>query len=79
MSEEKFSDKNIESKNTMKGKVKFFNVSKGFGFIVGDDEKEYFVHMTGLAPGVQLNENDEVSFEVVEGDRGPKAEQVTKE
>jgi CspA family cold shock protein len=62
----------------MKGKVKFFNVSKGFGFITGEDEKEYFVHMTGLEPGMRLDENDEVSFEVVEGERGPKAEQVKK-
>ncbi|MCF7798344.1 cold shock domain-containing protein [Candidatus Woesearchaeota archaeon] len=61
----------------MKGKVKFFNVSKGFGFIVGEDDKEYFVHMTGLTPGMKLNENDEVNFEVVEGERGPKAENVT--
>ncbi len=63
----------------MKGKVKFFNVSKGFGFVVGEDEKEYFIHMTGVAPGVRLDENDEVSFDVVEGDRGLKAENVTKE
>lgn len=63
----------------MKGKVKFFNVNKGFGFITGEDEKEYFVHMTALAPGVRLDENDDVTFEVVEGDRGLKAENVNKE
>ncbi len=62
----------------MDGKVKFFNVSKGFGFIAGDDGKEYFVHKSGLAEETELNENDEVTFEVVEGDRGPKADKVAK-
>jgi len=60
----------------MKGKVKFFNVNKGFGFIAGEDGKEYFVHMTGLQPGVMLRENDSVTFEVVSGERGPKADKV---
>ena len=60
----------------MKGTVKFFNKGKGFGFIAGEDGKEYFVHQTGLKEGVNLNENDSVTFDVVEGDRGPKAENV---
>ena len=60
----------------MEGKVKFFNRMKGFGFIAGDDDKEYFVHQSGLTEGTTINENDEVTFEVVEGDRGPKAEKV---
>ncbi|MBU0530539.1 MAG: cold shock domain-containing protein [Candidatus Aenigmatarchaeota archaeon] len=62
----------------MKGKVKFFNQTKGFGFISGDDGKEYFVHQTGLNEGVSIGENDEVSFDVEKGDRGPKAVNVTK-
>ncbi|USN45205.1 MAG: cold shock domain-containing protein [Candidatus Woesearchaeota archaeon] len=62
----------------MKGKVKFFDQTKGFGFIVSDDGKEYFVHQTGLEPGVSLNENDVVTFDVVDGDRGPKADHVKK-
>lgn len=63
----------------MKGKVKFFNVTKGFGFIVSDDGKEYFVHLTGLQPGIRLYENDSVTFDVEEGDRGPKAVNVAKD
>ncbi|MBL7100513.1 MAG: cold shock domain-containing protein [Nanoarchaeota archaeon] len=62
----------------MEGKVKFFNTRKGFGFIQGDDGQEYFVHQTGLAEGVTLNENDSVTFDVEEGDKGPKAVNVTK-
>jgi len=62
----------------MNGTVKFFNERKGFGFIAGEDGKEYFVHTTGLAEGTQLNENDAVTFDVEEGDRGPKAVNVAK-
>ena len=60
----------------MKGTVKFFNERKGFGFIAGEDGKEYFVHQTGLQEGVTLHENDSVEFDVEEGDRGPKAVNV---
>ncbi|MBN1793203.1 cold shock domain-containing protein [Candidatus Woesearchaeota archaeon] len=60
----------------MKGRVKFFNQSKGFGFVAAEDGKEYFVHVTGLKEGVSLKDNDAVSFEIEQGDRGPKAVQV---
>lgn len=60
----------------MEGKVKFFNHSKKFGFIAAQDGQEYFVHQSGIQEGTTLNENDEVTFEVVQGDRGPKAEKV---
>ena len=60
------------------GTVKFYNEMKQFGFIAGDDGKEYFVHVTGLTPGTNIKEGDKVKFEVVQGDRGPKAEQVEK-
>ena len=63
----------------MKGNVKFFNDMKGFGFIAGEDGKEYFVHQTGLKEGVTLHENDAVTFDVEEGDKGPKAVNVAKE
>ena len=63
----------------MKGTVKFFNRMKGFGFIAGEDGKEYFVHQSALQEGVILNENDAVTFDVEQGDRGPKAVNVSKE
>jgi len=62
----------------MKGTVKFFNRSKGFGFIAGEDGQEYFVHQSALGEGVFLNENDAVTFDVEQGDRGPKAVNVQK-
>ncbi|MEM4272215.1 MAG: cold shock domain-containing protein [Candidatus Bilamarchaeaceae archaeon] len=58
------------------GRVKFFNASKRFGFISGDDGKEYFVHESGLKAGTRIREGDRVKFEIVQGDRGPKAEKV---
>ena len=61
----------------MKGKVKFFNRDKRFGFILGEDGKEYFVHSSGLNEGVTIAEDDEVVFEVEQGDRGPKAAKVS--
>ncbi len=63
----------------MKGKVKFFNESKGFGFIAGDDGNDYFVHISGLSEGAKIADDDSVTFDVVEGDRGPKAENVKQE
>ncbi|MBK6643932.1 MAG: cold shock domain-containing protein [Bacteroidia bacterium] len=59
------------------GKVKFFNESKGFGFIVDDDSKqEIFVHVSGLVDKVR--ENDLVSFEMQDGKKGPNAVNVKK-
>ncbi len=57
------------------GKVKFFNESKGFGFIKENGtEKEYFVHVTGIVD--KIRENDEVTFEVIDGKKGPTATNV---
>ena len=64
--------------NMVEGTVKFFNGMKHFGFIAGDDGKEYFVHASGLKEGTSITEGDKVSFKVVQGDRGPKAEGVEK-
>ena len=58
-----------------KGTVKFFNVSKGYGFIKDDDsDNEYFVHATGLID--QIKENDVVTFELKEGKKGINAVDV---
>jgi CspA family cold shock protein len=67
-----------EESKMVTGTVKFFNNTKRFGFIAGDDGKDYFVHATGLNPNVTITEGDKVSFEVVAGDRGPKADKVSK-
>jgi CspA family cold shock protein len=56
----------------MNGTVKFFNETKGFGFITEDDSnKEYFVHATGLID--QVNEGDSVEFDLTEGRKGMNA------
>lgn len=58
-----------------KGTVKFFNESKGFGFIVEEGtNKEYFVHVTGLVD--EIKEGDEVSFELKDGKKGLNAVSV---
>lgn len=60
------------------GTVKFFNESKGFGFITPDDGgNDLFVHITGIESG-QLYENDKVDYEVGEGQKGPCAVNVKK-
>ena len=67
-----------EGIDMVEGTVKFFNSMKHFGFIAGEDGKEYFVHSSGLKEGISITEGDKVSFKVVDGDRGPKAEEVEK-
>ena len=58
-----------------KGTVKFFNGSKGFGFIVDDESKtEYFVHVTGLID--EIKEGDAVELELQEGKKGLNAVNV---
>ena len=58
-----------------KGTVKFFDESKGFGFIIDDESKtEYFVHITGLID--EINEGDSVEFELQEGRKGLNAVNV---
>lgn len=57
-----------------KGIVKFFNQSKGFGFITNEQGEDVFVHMSGLVD--QINEQDNVSFEVQNGKKGINAVNV---
>jgi CspA family cold shock protein len=55
-----------------KGTVKFFNDSKGYGFIIEDDSNtEYFVHVSGLID--EIKEGDNVEFELTEGRKGLNA------
>jgi len=66
---------NLHNKIMATGTVKFFNESKGFGFITPTNGgKEVFVHVTGLIDKVR--ENDEVSYDVEEGKKGPSAVNV---
>jgi CspA family cold shock protein len=65
-----------------KGTVKWFNESKGFGFITQDDGgADVFAHYSEIqGDGFKsLAEGDIVSYDVVEGDKGPKATNITKE
>ncbi len=62
------------------GQVKWFNNEKGFGFIEVEGGDDVFVHFTAIeGDGYKsLEEGQEVSFEIVEGNRGPQAANVTK-
>jgi CspA family cold shock protein len=62
------------------GRVKWFNESKGFGFITQEDGTDVFAHYSEIqGEGFKtLAEGDEVSFDLVEGDKGPKAANIVK-
>ena len=57
------------------GVVKFYNESKGFGFITDEDGTDIFVHVPGLIS--EIRESDQVQFEVTEGKKGLNAINVT--
>ncbi|HPF96249.1 MAG: cold-shock protein [Flavobacteriaceae bacterium] len=62
----------------MTGKVKFFNGSKGFGFITNDEtSKDIFVHVSNLN-GLELNDGDNVQYDEAEGRKGKVAVNVKK-
>ncbi len=61
----------------MKGKVKWFNARKGYGFIVGEDGTDYFMHLSEISSG-HVQENDSVEFETEKTDRGLNAKNVKK-
>ncbi|MDH7598797.1 MAG: cold shock domain-containing protein [Sedimentisphaerales bacterium] len=60
------------------GKVKWFNAKKGYGFIAGLDGRDIFLHYSSiLSDGFKtLEEGDIVEFEIVSGEKGPRAENV---
>lgn len=64
----------------MKGKVKWFNNAKGYGFIGREDGPDVFVHYSAIeTEGYKsLQEGDDVEFEIVQGQKGPQADKVTK-
>ena len=63
-----------------KGKVKWFNSEKGFGFITVEGGNDVFAHFSAIqGEGFKtLEEGQQVSFEIVEGDRGPQAANIVK-
>nr|Q45097.1 RecName: Full=Cold shock-like protein CspB [Bacillus cereus]CAA63608.1 CspB protein [Bacillus cereus] len=64
----------------MNGKVKWFNNEKGFGFIEMEGSEDVFVHFSAIqSDGYKaLEEGQEVSFDITEGNRGPQAANVAK-
>ncbi|GGC78540.1 cold shock protein (beta-ribbon, CspA family) [Thalassobacillus cyri] len=64
----------------LQGNVKWFNAEKGFGFIEVEGQDDVFVHFSAIqGEGFKtLEENETVSFEIVEGNRGPQAANVQK-
>jgi CspA family cold shock protein len=69
-----------QEKNMASGKVKWFDNKKGFGFIAQDSGQDVFVHHTSiLGSGFKtLNEGEEVNFDVISSDKGPKAQNVQR-
>lgn len=62
------------------GIIKFFNQKSKFGFVkCNEDNKEYYVHLKDVEPGVILNTDDKVIFELKEAKRGPEAVNVKKQ
>lgn len=73
------SEQASEEAKRVQGKVKFFNRNKGYGFIdVPDQEKGIFFHYSDVLEDRDLEENDEVEFEMGEGPKGPKAINVKR-
>ena len=65
----------IIQKKMNKGTVKFFNETKGFGFITGENGEEVFVHVSGLRE--EIRQNDEVTYETQDGKKGLNAVNVS--
>jgi len=70
----------LGGKSMVEGKVKWFNAEKGFGFIEVEGQEDVFVHFSAInSEGYKsLDDDQEVEFEIVDGDRGPQAANVSK-
>jgi cold shock protein len=56
------------------GVVKWYNSRKGYGFVQGDDNEDYFVHFSAIPKGTFLRENDRVAFDAANTDKGMQAQ-----
>jgi cold shock protein len=70
----------LKEAHSMKGKVKWFNAEKGYGFIEREDGGDVFVHYSAIqSDGFKtLEEGEPVEFDIVEGDRGPQSANVVR-
>jgi len=66
--------------SVVKGKVKWFNAEKGYGFIAREGKPDIFVHFSAIQQDGyrSLREGEEVEFELVQGERGPQAQRVVR-
>ncbi len=65
----------------VKGTVKWFNATKGFGFLTTEDGQDVFVHFSALEDNGEfrtLDEGQAIEFEIIEGEKGPQASNVVK-
>ena len=63
----------------LNGTVKWFSNEKGYGFVIAEDGKEYFAHFTKIVmDGFKtLSQGQKVTFDIVEGEKGPQADAIT--
>ena len=60
----------------MEGTVNWFNIKKGYGFVKGEDGKDYFVHYSAVPQGIFLKEGDRISFQPAKTDKGEQAQDI---
>ena len=64
--------------SAIKGKIKFFNEQKGFGFVTSESGEDYFIHISQVPEGTSLNNEDEIEFEVKDTERGQQAINISQ-